>query len=708
MAFSVFTMSSVGETLGQAPQHEMDRAEQRREKKRRRKERKERERARECERGDDDEDGVDETGPALVEETSGTPSKPPLSQTKVTKSRKTSKTVSNIKNSTTNQAQKSPNIATDPLNSATLRALFEAGSSAHTHASAIGCEYCLLCVAREYVAHLEWSLDMAKQHEAFPSRKESEEAQRNALSCAICCDILATPHMLACGHSFCFACIHAWLTGNPHKSKRKCPTCRIVVSRPPALNLSLQDQIDAFVRTHVPAGNERDAALEARVQAQRQFRDACTDGDGDVGRKSPWDALFAALLDPNRQKRYDAEDGVYRCGSCNWEVDGNQCSNTQCGIVFEGDDEGDGDPDRVVVGDFIDDEAEVDGSDDFDGEDTDSDEDDGEEEPLGIDDSTEGSSMDGFVVDSDEEASPNDEDVGSDVEMTNADSSAVEDDSNDEGLSHHHHRLHRAPASFNIRNPRLQRDRDRESTRRHRTRGNAHRRIESSDNDDDDTDPGKSGKRSHHSVSDYTDRRRPLAALSSSPSRQRLSSPLASNSRGSTPQSGGVASRTPSPRPSTSSASRSRTHLSPNRTHTKRRRRAEQDSDTDGEGGYSRAPDYDARRRPVAALPSSSESESSDVDATAWHDVLGIRGKHSSSPKRKGKTASVVVLESDDDRVDPHVGKGKRNVPVVVENYKGEVGASSKSQKVGNRKEGKGGASPDRGKRRRIVDSDED
>ena len=51
------------------------------------------------------------------------------------------------------------------------------------------------------------------------------------LTCQICCEMLAAPITLACGHSFCFCCVKKWMDENAcpapnHDHHAKCPLCR--------------------------------------------------------------------------------------------------------------------------------------------------------------------------------------------------------------------------------------------------------------------------------------------------------------------------------------------------------------------------------------------------------------------------------------------------------------------------------------------------
>ncbi|KAJ3249404.1 E3 ubiquitin ligase [Chytriomyces hyalinus] len=280
-----------------------------------------------------------------------------------------------------------PRSDVDTLSIESLHTLSSAITTNHVHVFANDAvipsqvmHYCHLCILQEYIAALVHS----------NKSTTSIDAQRARLSCAICTDLLAAPQVLACGHSFCFDCIHAWLKGNPKKSNRRCPTCRSPVTVAPALNLALKDQVDAFIQSHVPEGTAREEALQAHALAFSKISSSASASSA----STCWNLLFP-VRDPAHFKRYDEDDLVYRCGKCSWEVDGNVCTNVQCGLVFDDDededegnavDEGDGDG----SGGAEDSEEELMDTND-------------ESDPPDSDDDTEGSSMDGFVVNSDED-----------------------------------------------------------------------------------------------------------------------------------------------------------------------------------------------------------------------------------------------------------------------------------------------------------------
>ncbi|KAI9352709.1 hypothetical protein BDR26DRAFT_849727 [Obelidium mucronatum] len=221
---------------------------------------------------------------------------------------------------------------------------------------------CDLCVLQEHIARLE---------ESLKKTAASDVDAKAALSCAICVDILQTPQILACGHSFCFDCIHSWLSSIPQKSKRCCPTCRFKLTSAPALNLALTDQINSFIVSQTDRVDQQKAQQVAFDRYKKLT--------------NPWEVLFPG------------------------EVAGASCTN--CGLEFADADEDDDEDDDVIGVDELDgpiftsdveqaDESEVDSDRSLDGYS----DDDGRENE---DDSEDGDALDrdlvGFVISDDDE-----------------------------------------------------------------------------------------------------------------------------------------------------------------------------------------------------------------------------------------------------------------------------------------------------------------
>ncbi|KAK4512285.1 adenosine kinase [Mucor velutinosus] len=119
------------------------------------------------------------------------------------------------------------------------------------------------------------------------------------LTCSICTCILDDPSALHCGHSFCGACIHAWL-GN----SKTCPMCRVQIVRQPV---------------HI---NTADLIRPTPSSRKRLIREN-------------WVALFP--IENNITFIVDEdEDGiVHRCSQCSWELsEDNYC--VRCNIQYDG------------------------------------------------------------------------------------------------------------------------------------------------------------------------------------------------------------------------------------------------------------------------------------------------------------------------------------------------------------------------------------
>lgn len=64
------------------------------------------------------------------------------------------------------------------------------------------------------------------------------------LKCSICIEPYVIPHILSCGHSYCYMCIWNWLGTRKH-----CPTCREPVLSEPIRNLALEHITEKVVGT---------------------------------------------------------------------------------------------------------------------------------------------------------------------------------------------------------------------------------------------------------------------------------------------------------------------------------------------------------------------------------------------------------------------------------------------------------------------------
>ncbi|KAJ1560203.1 E3 ubiquitin ligase, partial [Nowakowskiella sp. JEL0078] len=148
-----------------------------------------------------------------------------------------------------------------------------------------------------------------------PDDKQTyDELESNPLTkpliCTICIELISAPHMLLCGHSYCFKCILPWL-----RTSRSCPSCRAHVTAPPALNRALAECVEAHIK-HTPQASPYARRIKIEETEAQQHGEAV------------WDGLF----DDPRELIQDGDDGVWRCPVCAWEVYDGMCAG--CGAEF--------------------------------------------------------------------------------------------------------------------------------------------------------------------------------------------------------------------------------------------------------------------------------------------------------------------------------------------------------------------------------------
>ncbi|SHO80023.1 Similar to S.cerevisiae protein PSH1 (E3 ubiquitin ligase targeting centromere-binding protein Cse4p) [Malassezia sympodialis ATCC 42132] len=138
------------------------------------------------------------------------------------------------------------------------------------------------------------------------------------LLCGVCMELYDRPCALSpCGHIFCAECLVSWFsvaeevahTSRNARRKKVCPSCRAQVVTPPLELWALKGVLQA-VREHYGHTLET-----PEIQT------------------SLWDGLF----DPSTFYHVirDQDDDVLRCGMCSSEILEGQCTNPECGIVYE-------------------------------------------------------------------------------------------------------------------------------------------------------------------------------------------------------------------------------------------------------------------------------------------------------------------------------------------------------------------------------------
>ncbi|CAG8438550.1 10623_t:CDS:2 [Funneliformis caledonium] len=143
----------------------------------------------------------------------------------------------------------------------------------------------------------------------------------NSLACIICTGYLANPCTINCGHSFCYSCLREWL-GTKRENVPKCPSCRAEVTADPVLSYVLKDQVESLVE-QLPT-EEKQGVLETLQKEDHVYKQT-TDH-------------WAGIFDHSVRPLLDEEDGVLRCPTCGWEVEGPTCGNCGQRIGIEGND----------------------------------------------------------------------------------------------------------------------------------------------------------------------------------------------------------------------------------------------------------------------------------------------------------------------------------------------------------------------------------
>lgn len=129
------------------------------------------------------------------------------------------------------------------------------------------------------------------------------------LTCHICSNLCLDPYMLACGHSFCGACLSTWI--KEKKNKSTCPMCRVRVKTPPVYNKSLRVILDCIIASY-------NASLPAEKAVLFESK------------QKSYDEQFTASLPSPKEPIFSEEDNMYMCADCMHEVySSGWCSNCE-------------------------------------------------------------------------------------------------------------------------------------------------------------------------------------------------------------------------------------------------------------------------------------------------------------------------------------------------------------------------------------------
>jgi len=167
-------------------------------------------------------------------------------------------------------------------------------------------------------------------HQQTLARLEPDlDSMRQLITCKICQRFLSEPYGLACGHTYCYVCLDAWLVA---QRKRTCPDCRSTIKQQPVPSFLIREmtRVFAYRAELLPDGEtveEHDEYIKeavAKVSEDKEgaglFRGLFKNAD-----RLQWGAL------------HDPGDDVDRCPVCHWELEDGHCGS--CGLTI-GDEDG--------------------------------------------------------------------------------------------------------------------------------------------------------------------------------------------------------------------------------------------------------------------------------------------------------------------------------------------------------------------------------
>jgi hypothetical protein len=187
-------------------------------------------------------------------------------------------------------------------------------------------------------------------HELTLKRLEPDlDTMRQLITCKICQRFLSEPYGLACGHTYCYVCLDAWLVA---QKKRTCPDCRATIGEQPVPSYLIREmtRVFAYRQELLPDGETVEEHDEYIKEAVAQ-----------VATDKETDGLFSGLFKGGRMHwmpLHDPGDDVDRCPNCHWELEEGRCGS--CGLNI-GDEDGFGlDTGESENSDDDDDELDID------------------------------------------------------------------------------------------------------------------------------------------------------------------------------------------------------------------------------------------------------------------------------------------------------------------------------------------------------------
>ncbi|KAI8899655.1 hypothetical protein BC833DRAFT_356705 [Globomyces pollinis-pini] len=133
---------------------------------------------------------------------------------------------------------------------------------------------------------------------------ELDKLECEMIKCAICLDPFSKPHIIECGHTFCYECLESWSKRPEGEGNGQCPTCRKHLVQKPILNLGMEQHVEFVVaKRHDTEAAKRIASANSGYK-KLFFED--------------WKMPISVIR--------DEEDGVLRCGVCGWEIIDRNCA----------------------------------------------------------------------------------------------------------------------------------------------------------------------------------------------------------------------------------------------------------------------------------------------------------------------------------------------------------------------------------------------
>jgi hypothetical protein len=161
------------------------------------------------------------------------------------------------------------------------------------------------------------------RHEQLLKRLEPDiDSMRQLITCKICQRFLSEPYGLACGHTYCYVCLDAWLVA---QRKRTCPDCRATIKQQPIPSYLIREMTRVFVNRAelLPDG-------ETVEEHEEYIQEAATQVATDKGGRGLFSGMFKHGERAQWMPIHDPGDEVDRCPNCHWELEEGVCGS--CGL----------------------------------------------------------------------------------------------------------------------------------------------------------------------------------------------------------------------------------------------------------------------------------------------------------------------------------------------------------------------------------------